>query len=332
MDDFAAAFWLSALLTGLAFGYVIQRGGFCLTRAISNLALMGDAGSCGPMCWPCWSPWWACMSSTALGLVEVPVRPFPLARQYPGRAPLRRRHDSRRRVLGQHVVPRGRRRHRRLGDSSRIRPGRDHRECRRAGAAARLAAEPGARAASGGAPPPCRRRSACRPGWSSPCSAPGRCLALRGPREPEHGKWAWPAHGRGGGDPDRSGLVDVHARRAARRHHVRGEHRACLTYPLVGYPNQVTWSMVLLVGMPIGAFLGAWPAGDFRWKLPARLEPGEDLRRRPADGRLGAGRRRLQYHPGPHQLGHAQRGQPAAFVSMCAGGWLTLWALYLRKG
>jgi hypothetical protein len=26
--------------------------------------------------------------------------------------------------------------------------------------------------------------------------------------------------------------------------------------------------MVMLVAVPIGAFLAAWPAGDFRWKLP----------------------------------------------------------------
>jgi hypothetical protein len=32
----------SALLAGLLFGYCAQRGGFCLTRALSNWALMGD--------------------------------------------------------------------------------------------------------------------------------------------------------------------------------------------------------------------------------------------------------------------------------------------------
>ena len=41
-----------------------------------------------------------------------------------------------------------------------------------------------------------------------------------------------------------------------------------LTYPLVGYPTQVTWSMVMLLGVPVGAFAGAWRAGDFRLKLP----------------------------------------------------------------
>src|SRR4030067_979016 len=43
MDDFNWALYVSALLTGLLFGYVLQRGGFCLTRALSNAVLMGDA-------------------------------------------------------------------------------------------------------------------------------------------------------------------------------------------------------------------------------------------------------------------------------------------------
>src|SRR5512143_513757 len=43
MDEIPWALYLSALGTGLVFGYVMQRGGFCLTRAISNVALTGDA-------------------------------------------------------------------------------------------------------------------------------------------------------------------------------------------------------------------------------------------------------------------------------------------------
>src|SRR5215510_4151707 len=41
-----------------------------------------------------------------------------------------------------------------------------------------------------------------------------------------------------------------------------------LTYPLVGFPNRVNWSMVMLIGVPAGAFIAAWSAGEFRWKLP----------------------------------------------------------------
>src|SRR4029077_9212298 len=43
MDDLPVLFYVTALGTGLVFGYVIQRGGFCLTRALSNALLMRDA-------------------------------------------------------------------------------------------------------------------------------------------------------------------------------------------------------------------------------------------------------------------------------------------------
>src|SRR5712692_1703224 len=43
MDDLPVLLYGSALGTGLVFGYVIQRGGFCLTRALCNALLMRDA-------------------------------------------------------------------------------------------------------------------------------------------------------------------------------------------------------------------------------------------------------------------------------------------------
>jgi len=76
MDEFATSFWLSAVLTGVAFGYVIQRGGFCLTRAISNLALMGDAGILRAYVLAMLVAVVGVHLLTGLGLVEVPVRPF----------------------------------------------------------------------------------------------------------------------------------------------------------------------------------------------------------------------------------------------------------------
>ena len=42
MDEIDWPLIASALGTGIAFGFVLQRGGFCLTRAISNAALAGD--------------------------------------------------------------------------------------------------------------------------------------------------------------------------------------------------------------------------------------------------------------------------------------------------
>src|SRR5258705_10666512 len=42
MDEIDWPLIASALGTGVVFGFVLQRGGFCLTRAISNAALAGD--------------------------------------------------------------------------------------------------------------------------------------------------------------------------------------------------------------------------------------------------------------------------------------------------
>ena len=41
--DIEWPFYLSALAAGGLWGYVTQRGGFCLVRAVSNMVLMGDA-------------------------------------------------------------------------------------------------------------------------------------------------------------------------------------------------------------------------------------------------------------------------------------------------
>jgi len=29
----------------------------------------------------------------------------------------------------------------------------------------------------------------------------------------------------------------------------------------VGFPNRVTWSMLMALGVPVGGFVGAWRAG-----------------------------------------------------------------------
>jgi len=47
MDDRPWTLYLSALGTGLIFGYAIQRGGFCLTRALSNCRRESRATDCG---------------------------------------------------------------------------------------------------------------------------------------------------------------------------------------------------------------------------------------------------------------------------------------------
>ena len=154
----------------------------------------------------------------------------------------------------------------------------------------------------------------------------------RGPREPEHGKWAWPLTGAAVGLLIAAGwwTSTLGGRPVGITFAVNTGH--ALTYPLVGYPNQVTWSMVLLVGMPLGAFLGAWPAGDFRWKLP----PGWSLVKIFGGGLLMGASALVadgcNITQGLTNSATLSMGSLAAFVSMCAGAWLTLWAVYLRKG
>ena len=134
---------------------------------------------------------------------------------------------------------------------------------------------------------------------------------MRGRREPEHGKWPWPASGAAVGVmiavgwwASTFGDRPVGITFAANTGHL-------LTYPMVGYPNRVTWSMLMALGVPLGAFVAAWTTGQFRWKFPAASSLVEDLLRRAPHGRGGARRRGLQHQPGADQLGDARARQPA---------------------
>ncbi|HUO64448.1 MAG TPA: YeeE/YedE family protein, partial [Terriglobales bacterium] len=76
MMDAAWSFYLSAAVTGGAFGYVIQRGGFCLMRALSNLFLMGDATIMRAYALALLVAMAGVQVLSATGLVDIPVRPF----------------------------------------------------------------------------------------------------------------------------------------------------------------------------------------------------------------------------------------------------------------
>src|SRR6266567_8617159 len=69
-------FYVSAVATGAVFGYVIQRGGFCLMRAVSNLYLMGDATIMRAYTLALLVAMVGVQALSAAGLVDVPVRPF----------------------------------------------------------------------------------------------------------------------------------------------------------------------------------------------------------------------------------------------------------------
>src|SRR6266536_1205940 len=76
MADAVWIFYLSAAVTGGAFGYVIQRGGFCLMRALSNLYLMGDATIMRVYTLALLVAMVGVQALSAAGLVDIPVRPF----------------------------------------------------------------------------------------------------------------------------------------------------------------------------------------------------------------------------------------------------------------
>src|SRR5262249_50605677 len=97
---------------------------------------------------------------------------------------------------------------------------------------------------------------------------PSLVWLARGRGEPQHGKWHWPATGVAvglmitiGWWASTFGDRPVGITFAANTGHL-------LTYPMVGFPTRVTWGMVMALGVPLGAFLGARTSGEFRWKLP----------------------------------------------------------------
>ncbi len=105
-----------------------------------------------------------------------------------------------------------------------------------------------------------------------------------------------------------------------------------LSYVMVGYPNQVTWSMIMLLGVPIGATAGALSAREFRWKLP----PGWSLVKIFAGGLLmGAAAlvaEGCNINQGLTNSATLAIGSLVTFAAMVSGACATLWALYIRRG
>jgi len=331
MDDSALPFWLSAILTGLAFGYVIQRGGFCFTRAISNVALMGDAGIMRAYVLALLVAVVGTHLLLAAGLVQIPVRPFRWLANVVGGL-----------CFGIGMVLAGG-----CSGSTWYRIG----EGAVGAWVILLGFAIGATTVSVGALAGMRewlQRPELRPSDAPPTLAswlglsPWVVIAVlavlagwwlaRGPREPEHGKWPWPLTGAVVGALIAAGwwTSSLGGRPAGITFAVNTGQ--LLTYPLVGYPNQVTWSMALLLGVPLGALAGALQTGDFRWKLP----PGWSLVKIFGGGVLMGAAALVadgcNITQGLTNSATLSLGSLVAFASMGAGAWLTLWALYLRKG
>jgi uncharacterized membrane protein YedE/YeeE len=256
----------SALLAGLLFGYCAQRGGFCLTRALSNWALMGDTAILRAYVLALLIAIVG-VHALELGLVEsIPVRPFRWLANLVGGF-----------VFGVGMILGGG-----CAGSSWYRLGEGA-----LGAWVVLTGfAMGASAASVGVLQPARtalqafeysvdEQPATLHGilGLSPWPVIGVLvivlavwLARNRPQEPEHGKWSWPLTGVAIGVVIVLGWYlsawagsPIGITFAANTGHL-------LTHPLVGYPNRVTWGMVLLLGVVAGAALASWRAGEFAWK------------------------------------------------------------------
>jgi uncharacterized membrane protein YedE/YeeE len=331
MDDLPWTLYLSALGTGLIFGYAIQRGGFCLTRALSNAVLMRNGNILRAYVLALLVAMVGVQLIETLGLVDIPVRPLRWLSNIVGGL-----------VFGVGIILSGG-----CSGSTWYRVG----EGAIGAWVVLLGFALGATAAGVGILSPVRtllqKPTVTVGDGGAPTLANivglspwiviaviivlGGIWLIRGQREPEHGKWPWPVTGAAVGVmiavgwwASAFGDRPVGITFAANTGHL-------LTYPLVGYPNRVTWSMLMALGVPLGAFVAAWTTDQFRWKLPA----GWSLVKIFAGGLLmGAGAlvaEGCNINQGLTNSATLALGSLLTLASMTAGACGTLWLLFLRK-
>ena len=328
MADAAWPFYVSAAITGAAFGYVIQRGGFCLMRALANLFLMGDAAIARAYVLALLIAMASVQTLSAAGLVEFPIRPFHWMANCIGGL-----------VFGAGMVLAGG-----CSGSTWYRVGEGAvgawvillgfamgaTTVRLGGLSPLRAALQAPTITIGDAPPTLATALGVSP-WLVIAAlwVVGGIWLVRGRGGArQHGKWPWHVTGAAVGVLIAAGWwASAFGERPVGLTFAvnTGE---LMTYPLVGFPNRVNWSMVMLVAVPVGAFAAAWPSGDFRWKLP----PGWSLVKIFSGGLLMGGAAVLaegcNITQGLTNGSTLALGSLVTLTSMLAGGWLTLRALY----
>jgi uncharacterized membrane protein YedE/YeeE len=331
MDDLPWTLLASSLGVGVLFGYIVQRGGFCLTRALSNALLMRDSTILRAYVLAVLVAMVGVQLLETFSLVDIPVRPLRWLSNIAGGL-----------LFGAGMILSG-------GGSASTwyRLG----EGAIGAGVVLLGFALGATTAGVGILSPLRtllQRPMITVGDGaaptlanvmglSPWIAIAALAVLagiwlaRGRREPEHGKWPWPVTGAAVGVTIAVGwwastLGDrpVGITFAANTGHL-------LTYPLVGYPNRVTWSMLMALGVPAGAFIGARTSDQFGWKLPASGSLAKIF-----CGGLLMGASSLvadgcNITQGLTNSATLALGSLLTFASMCAGACLTIWFLFLRK-
>ncbi len=330
MDDVLWPFYVSALLAGAAFGYVTQRGGFCLTRAVSNFFIFGDTTLVRAYVLALVVAMIGVQTLEAAGLVEVPIRPFHWMANITGGF-----------AFGVGMIVSGG-----CAGSTWYRVG----EGAIGAWVVLLGFAMGATTAGVGILSSLRRFLQT-PNIEIRGEAPTLPVLLnvspwivvvvlttatlvllaRSRNEREHGKWRWPVTGSAVGV-----LIAAGWWASARGGTPTGLTFASntgnlLTYPLVGYPNRVTWSMVLLLAVPLGAFVGAWRSDEFRWKLP----PGWSVVKIFGGGLLMGSSAVIaegcNITQGLTNSATLALGSLTAFASMWAGAWTAVRVLFLRK-
>jgi hypothetical protein len=154
---------------------------------------------------------------------------------------------------------------------------------------------------------------------------------MRGRREPEHGKWPWRASGAAVGVmiavgwwASTFGDRPVGITFAANTGHL-------LTYPMIGYPNRVTWSMLMALGVPLGAFGAAWSTAQFNWKFPAASSLPKIFLGGLLMGAAALIAEGCNINQGLTNSATLALGSLLTFASMCAGACVTLWLLFVRR-
>jgi hypothetical protein len=330
MDEAGWPLFASSLATGAVFGFVLQRGGFCLTRAISNAALASDTTILRAYVLALLVAMAGVQVIISLDLAEIPIRPLHWVANIVGGA-----------LFGVGMILSGG-----CSGSTWYRIG----EGAIGAWVILIGFAIGATTVAVGVLDPLRRvlqRPAITVGsGGAPTLAnvtglsPWIVIAIlavaagiwmwRAPGEAAAAKWPWPLTGVAVGVmiavgwwASTFGDRPVGITFAANTGHL-------LTYPMVGYPNKVTWSMLMALGVPVGAFVAAWRAGEFRWKLP----PGYSLVKIFAGGLLMGSAALIaegcNINQGLTNSATLALGSLLTIATMCASAWLTLRALYGR--
>jgi uncharacterized protein len=331
VDEFPWPLYASAFLTGLVFGYVIQRGGFCLTRAVSNAALTGDTTVLRAYVLALVVAMVGVQVLEVTGVVEIPIRPlhwlanivggllFGVGMIIAGGCAGSTWYRLGEGAIGAGVVLVGF-----AVGATTVRVGllRPVRE----------ALQRPAITLADGAAPTLYAVIGLSPWIVIAILAAAAAVWLRrGRGEPEHGKWPWPLTGVAVGVMITVGWWASTFGERPMGINFAANTGEILTYPMVGFPTRITWGMVMALAVPVGAFVGAWLAGEFRWKLP----PGWSLVKIFAGGLLMGGSALLaegcNINQGLTNSATLALGSLLTFASMGAGGWAAVWALYLRK-